>query len=86
MKTTYNEFGFSLVIGKGNWVGLSYEFEDGDYEIRKLGWKKLEKIRDIYFRGQIMKKMIVISNKNGFIIKNKNKYGLKAMIGFSDRK
>jgi hypothetical protein len=86
MKTTYNEFWFSLVIWKWNWVGLSYEFEDWDYEIRKLWWKKLEKIRDIYFRWQIMKKMIVISNKNWFIIKNKNKYWLKAMIWFSDRK
>lgn len=86
MKTTYNEFWISLVIWKWNWIWLSYEIEEWDNEIRWLWWKKLKKIRNLYFRWQFMKKMIVISNKDWLVLKNKNKYWLKIMIWFSDRK
>ena len=85
MKTTYNEFWISLVIWKWNWIGLSYEIEEWDKEIRWFWWKKLDKIRNIYFRWQFMKKMIVISNKDWLVLKNKNKYWLKIMIWFSDK-
>nr|MDD3720602.1 hypothetical protein [Candidatus Gracilibacteria bacterium] len=84
MQKIYNEFGMSLVLGKGNWIGFSYELEDGDYEKRGLGWKKIDKISDVYIRTWVFKKVISYGYKNGFAVKAKNKYALKIIFGFSN--
>lgn len=85
MKTIYNEIWFSLVFWKWNWIWLSYEIEEWKDEIRWLWWKRLKKIRDIYFRWQLLKKMIVISSKDWVITKNKDKFALKFMFGISNK-
>lgn len=86
MKKIFNEFWISLVFWKWNWVWFSYEIEEWKNEIRWLWWKKIKinKIKDIYFRFQILKKVLILSKIDWIKFKNKDKYWLKIIIWFSD--
>ncbi len=85
MKTIYNEIWISLVLWKWNWIWLSYEIEEWNKETRWLWWKKLEKIRDFYFRWQFLKKMLILSSKDWIKLKNKDKFWFKIMFWFSNK-
>lgn len=86
MKQIFNELWFSFVLWKWNWIGLSYEIEEWDKEVRWFGWKmiKMKSIKDIYFRFWLFKRVLIISSKTWFKIKLKNKYGFKMILWFSD--
>lgn len=75
MKTIYAEIGF------GNETFFSTEIEDGEkeYRIPKLVLPK--KIKDLYLRFWIFKKVFIFSIKDGFVIMNKDKNKLKILFG-----
>ena len=86
MKQIFNELWISLVFWKWNWIGLSYEIEEWDKEIRWLAWKKIKfkDIKDIYFRLWILRKSVIFSKKDWIKLKNKDKYALKIILWFSN--
>lgn len=83
MKTLFNEIWFLFVIGKWNWIGLSYELEDWDNEIRGWWWKSFEfrKVDNYYLRLQIWKQVIIIETKKWLKLKKNKKIWLKFMFG-----
>ena len=85
MSKIFQEFGFSLVIGDGNWIGASHETEYSDgTKIRKWGIIRfsLSEIQDIYLRIWIYKTVFIFT-KQGMNTKKKDKIGLKCIFGFS---
>ncbi|MBI4920071.1 DUF3977 family protein [Candidatus Azambacteria bacterium] len=71
------------ICGNRVWQRLffSTEFEEGNNEYRISKFIKPEKINDYYFRFWIFKKVFVISIKDGFKIKKKDKNKLKIVFG-----
>lgn len=75
MKKIYAEFG----IGNGSiW---STEFEDGDQEFRLPRLVVPETITQCYFRIWIGKRVLIISTKDGVILRKKNRNALKILFG-----
>ncbi len=75
MEKVYAEVGF------GNETFLSTEIEKGDIEYRIPGFIRPKNIDTYYFRFWIFKKVFVLSTKNGFELKSKNKNKLKILFG-----
>ncbi len=75
MKDIFTEIGF------GNKTFLSTEVEEGDFEYRIKGFILPEKIRGIYLRFYIGKKNIILSSRNGLVIKKKEKSKFKIIFG-----
>lgn len=69
-----NTFGF----------GISSEIETGSTEIRQKGFIKM-KPNDIYFRGWFLKKVLIISSKEGVKINTKQRNNFKFLIGVSGK-
>ncbi len=86
LKQIFNECWVSLVIWSWNWIWASYEIEEWEKETRGLGWKKIriKEIKDIYFRLWIFKKVLVVSTRTWFNLKNKSKIWLKIIFWFSN--
>lgn len=62
-------------------LGISTEFEEENgKEFRKPGFVKM-KISGIYFRLWILKRVLIISSKNGLEIKSKNRNNFKLVFG-----
>ena len=68
-------------IGLGNDSFLSAEFEEGDNEHRVPSFIFPEKITELYFRLWIFKNIFILSSKDGFKIKKKDKNKLKVLFG-----
>jgi len=83
----YNEAWISLVIGKWNWIWLSHEIEDWDFEERKWWWKSFEfrNIVDFYLRIQIWRQVIILSIKDWLVLKKNKRVGLKLMLGITSK-
>lgn len=75
MEKVYAEIGF------GNETFLSTEIEKGDGEYRIPRFIRPKNIDTYYFRFWIFKKVFVLSTKNGFELKNKNKNKFKILFG-----
>lgn len=75
MKKIYAELGF------GNDTFLSTEVEQGDTEYRIPKFVLPKKIKDVYFRFWIFKKVFIFSIPEGIKIKSKNKNNLKILFG-----
>lgn len=75
MKKVFAEIGF------GNDTFLSTEFEEGGTEHRVPRFIVPDKITEIYLRFWIFKKVLILSSKNGFEIKTKDKNKLKILFG-----
>ena len=75
MKMVYAEIGF------GNKSFLSTEFEIGKKEYRVSKFIFPKKIKEIYFKIWILKKVMIISFFKGFIFQSKDKNKLKILIG-----
>ncbi len=81
----YNEFWISLVLWKWNWIGISNEIEYPDWqEKRSFGWKKLDKINDVYLRISLYKKVFIFSKKDWIKSQSKDKISVKFIIWFSN--
>lgn len=68
-------------IGLGNDTFLSIEIEEGDCEHRVQGFVLPEKIREIYLRFWVFKKVFILSTLGGFRVKTKNRNKLKILFG-----
>ena len=68
-------------VGFGNPTFISTEIEVGDIEWRVPGWK-VEKIKEIYIRIWIGKKVLIMSSEDGIKIQNKNRNNFKTIMGF----
>jgi len=68
-------------IGIGNKTLLSTEIEEGEKEYRIKGFILPEKIKSIYFRFWLFKKVFIISYPNGLEIKNKDRNKFKILFG-----
>ena len=68
-------------IGFGNTTFLSTEIEKGKKEFREEGFFFPKERDDVYVRFWIFKKVFVISLKEGFNIKSKNRNNLKLVFG-----
>ena len=77
MKKVFAEIGF------GNDSFFSTEFEEGDKEIRVPKFIMPGRIRSLYFRFWIFKKVFILSTNHGIEIKNKEKNKLKILFGIS---
>jgi hypothetical protein len=75
MKRVYAEIGF------GNETFLSTEIEEGESEYRIPGFKKPEKINELYFRLWVCKKVFIFSTKKFFKIKGKDRNKFKILFG-----
>lgn len=80
----YNEFWFSFVLWKWNWLLCSYEIEEWESEIRWFWFKKLKKFNDIYIRIWIFKSVFIFSKNDWFKYMKKNKIALKFILWFSN--
>lgn len=82
---TFNEFWFSFVAWKWNWIWASYEQEFHSWEEKRwLWWKKLWKIKDVYLRIWIYKKVFIFSKECWYKTQDKNKIALKIILWFSN--
>ncbi|MCT4574687.1 MAG: DUF3977 family protein [Alphaproteobacteria bacterium] len=76
----YTEIGIDFDNNKYG-LGVSSEIEkEGQDEIRKKGFHKM-KIIGIYSRLWLFKTVFIISSKNGFEIKRKNRNNFKWVLG-----
>lgn len=75
MKTIYAEIGF----GNETFFSTEIEEDEKEYRVAKLIFPK--KIKDLYLRFWIFKKVFIFSIKDGFVIMNKDKNKLKILFG-----
>lgn len=75
MKDIFAEIGF------GNETFLSTEVEEGDFEYRVKGFILPEKIKGMYLRFYIGKRNIILSSRNGLVVKKKIKAKFKVLFG-----
>lgn len=68
-------------IGIGNQTFLSTEIESGRREVRIPKFILPENIRGVYFRLWIMKKVFILSSREGIKFKRKDKNRLKILFG-----
>jgi len=68
-------------VGFGNETFLSTEVEQGDDEYRIKGFILPEKIKGIYLRFYIGRRNIILSLRNGLVIKKKDKSKFKILFG-----
>ena len=68
-------------LGIGNESFFSTEIENGNEEYRMRGFKIPGKIRGIYFRLWMLKKVIILSTLNGLEVVTKKKKKFKAIFG-----
>ncbi len=75
MKKVFAEIGF------GNDTFLSTEVEERDCEHRIRGFILPKKVREVYLRFWIFKKVFILSTLGGFRIKIKNRSKFKILVG-----
>ncbi len=75
MKNIYAEIGF------GNKTFLSTEIEQNDKEWRIAKFLLPKKIKDVYFRFWVFKKVFIFSTSKGVSIKNKDRNNFKILFG-----
>ncbi len=75
MKRVYAEVGF------GNDTFFNTEFEEGESEYRVPKFVKPKVVDEFYFRLWIFKKVFILSTKNGFEIRTKDRNKLKILFG-----
>jgi hypothetical protein len=68
-------------LGFGNPTFCNTEIEKGIYEHRVSKFIVPPKIKGIYFRFWVWKRVFVVSSKNGFSITQKDKMKLKVLFG-----
>jgi len=73
-------------IGYGNPNFLSTEIEKGEQEKRVSRFVIPPKIEGIYFRFWVGKRVLVLSTKNGFSLKKKDRVKLKILFGIEGKK
>lgn len=77
MKKVFAEIGF------GNETFLSTEIEEGVSEYRIPKFILPNKIKSLYFRLWVFKKVFILSTNHGFEIKSKDRNKLKIVFGIS---
>ena len=70
-------------IGIGNKTFLSTEIEEGAEEYRISNFILPKKIKSLYFRLWIFKKVFILSTNHGFEIRNKDRNKIKIIFGIS---
>jgi len=75
MKRVYAE------AGLGNETFLSTEIEEGDSEYRIRGFILPQKVKSVYLRFWIFKKVFILSTNNGFETNTKDRNTLKILLG-----
>jgi len=73
-------------IGYGNDTFCSTEIEKKDLEHRIKGFVMPPKIKGVYLRFWIGKKVLVLSTKNGFSFGKKDRVKLKLLFGVEGEK
>ncbi len=73
-------------LGYGNPSFLSTEIEKGEQEKRVSRFVIPPKIEGIYFRFWVGKRVLVLSTKNGFSLKKKDRVKLKILFGIEGKK
>ena len=68
-------------IGFGNGTFLSTELEEEGRESRVPKFVLPDKIKELYIRFWVFKKVFVLSSKEGFKTRNKNRNEFKILIG-----
>ncbi|HCM89083.1 MULTISPECIES: DUF3977 family protein [Vagococcus] len=82
-KKTFVEIG--LDFDQHKWgLGVSTEIETANSEIRKKGFSKIA-ITEVYLRLWLLKKVLILSTKEGIKISNKKRKNFKVLIGVSDK-
>lgn len=82
-ETIFTEIGLDFDNHKWG-LGVSTEMETAYSEIRKNGFSKM-KIREIYLRIWLFKRVFILSSKEGIKSNFKNRNNLKIVIGISDK-
>ena len=77
MKLVFAEIGF------GNDTFFSTEIEEGEKEYRITKFVVPKKIKGVYFRFWVLKKVFILSTSNGFEITKKDRNKLKILFGIS---
>ncbi|MAG45657.1 MAG: hypothetical protein CMH63_02705 [Nanoarchaeota archaeon] len=75
MKKIYAEIGF------GNDTFLSTEIEEDDNEYRMAKFMIPKKIKGIYFRFWIFKRVVILSSEKGLVFQRKDRNKLKILFG-----
>ncbi len=81
-----NQLKIFAEIGYGNPNFLSTEIEKGEQEKRVSRFVIPPKIEGIYFRFWVGKRVLVLSTKNGFSLKKKDRVKLKILFGVEGKK
>jgi hypothetical protein len=81
-----NQLKIFAEIGYGNSSFLSTEIEKGEQEKRVSRFVIPPKIEGIYFRFWVGKRVLVLSTKNGFSLKKKDRVKLKILFGIEGKK
>ena len=77
MKKVFVELGF------GNDSFISTEIEDGTEEYRVARLVMPKKLKSLYFRLWVFKKVFILSTNHGFEVTNKDRNKLKILFGIS---
>ena len=77
MKKVYTEMGF----GNKSFFSTEFEEKNNEYRIPKFIWP--EKIKSVYFRFWIFKKVFIFSTNHGLGIRKKDRNKLKILFGIS---
>ncbi len=75
MKKVFAEIGF------GNDTFLSTEFEECEYEYRIAEFVLPNRIKELYFRFWILRRVFILSTQYGFKLKKKDRNKLKLLFG-----
>lgn len=82
-KTTFVEIG--LDFDQHKWgLGVSTEIETANSETRQKGFSKIA-ITEVYLRLWLLKKVLILSTKEGIKISNKKRKNFKFLLGVSDK-
>ena len=73
-------------LGLGNPSFFNTEIEKGEQEKRVSRFVIPPKIEGIYFRFWVGKRVLVLSTKNGFSLKKKDRVKLKILFGVEGKK
>lgn len=80
---TFTEVGLDFDNNKFG-LGVSTEIENSNGEIRQKGFKKM-KIKEVYLRIWALKRVLILSSRDGFKIVEKDRNNFKVVLGISDR-
>jgi hypothetical protein len=81
-----NQTAIFAEIGYGNETFVSTEIEKGEREHRVAKFMMPSKVEGIYLRFWVGKRVLVLSTKNGFSLKKKDRVKLKVLFGVEGKR